>query len=138
MDSVLTQLYFADIIDAGQHSLYEEHRIDSVVKLTTADPENGYPESVEIYHHPLIDGDDVDPQCFEDAVNTVVEQLDEGETVLVHCVAGASRSSSVVAAVSAIQRGTEFDEELERIQSDIKPVSPHPTLVEVGNEMLIR
>lgn len=56
-------------------------------------------------HYGLVDGPGNDPQIFADAVEAVCRALrQQPKPVLVHCIAGRSRSASVV--IAAVKKST--------------------------------
>lgn len=65
---------------------------------------------------------------FKEAVNTVRDAVQDGETVLVHCNVGQSRSPSVVIAVLATLRGESYDDVLLEVQKKRQIVNPQPEL----------
>ena len=84
------------------------------------------------HHRPLIDGSGTDWTAFERAVDTT-RSLDSREgSLLVHCKAGVSRSSTLLATTLAAEDGMPFDEALTRIRT-VRPCAiPHPALHELA------
>jgi len=104
MDEVFPDLYVGDIEDANEAGRMEEHGVDRIVSLTHGDPVDGFPESVSVGKYSMKDGGENDLEEFKDAVRDVVDALDSGETVLVHCGKGDSRSVCVAATSAAIDQ----------------------------------
>ncbi|ERH11208.1 MAG: putative protein-tyrosine phosphatase [halophilic archaeon J07HX64] len=82
-----------------------------------------------IADHRMVDGPQNDPEAFAGAVRTATDLLDQGETVLVHCKKGTSRSGAVVAAVVARREGVDRSTALETVQRRKSDVDPHRALL---------
>jgi len=130
---VTDRLLFSDIRQAADPELYRMHDVDTVVKLTHQspydEPTGGYPDRVEVFDHPLIDGPKNDRADMKEAVEVAASALSDGKVVLVHCSAGMSRSPAVTAAALARHRGIEFTEALEKVR-DTRDVNLHPAVKE--------
>jgi atypical dual specificity phosphatase len=97
-------------------------QFDHVVSLTTD------PQPATTYHRPLIDGYDVEWSRFADAVDTTRRLHGSGGSVLVHCKAGVSRSSAVIASALAVAEGRRFRDALAEVQAARPIAMPHPAL----------
>lgn len=60
-------------------------------------------------HKHLIDDGDHDYEKFRDAVEDVIKGLENDEDVLVHCMAGISRSVSVCIAALTVHESMDYD-----------------------------
>jgi predicted protein tyrosine phosphatase len=58
----------------------------------------------------LSDLGDLPAEAFEEAVQQVVDSLDEGRRTYVHCRAGWQRSAAVAAGVVAVRTGMDIDD----------------------------
>jgi hypothetical protein len=97
MDHVTDSLLVGDADDASDHDAVRAAGVTVVLSLThdsPATPARGY----RIADHPLVDGPRNDADAFAAAADTLRSLLAEGECVLVHCSAGASRSVAVAGA----------------------------------------
>ena len=84
------------------------------------------------HHRPLVDGPEVEWQTFAEAVETARDLYRQDGSLLVHCKAGISRSTTVIATTLAMEEGLEFREALATVQ-DVRPVAtPHPALHKMG------
>jgi protein-tyrosine phosphatase len=110
----------AGLTDAG---------VTAVLRLTHGTPP-AYPDSLTVVERPLIDGPQNDRANFRAAVDRLTALLDAGETVLVHCSAGSSRSVAVAAATLARRDGTDVETALARVRSVHGDADPHPALVD--------
>lgn len=129
MHEITSNLYLADINQVGIHAHYEEHDIDAVVRLSHSDPENGYPEVVDVHSYPMQDGPRNDVEAMTEAVAKTAALLEDGETVVVHCCAGESRSVAVCMAAIAVSREADFNQGWELVES-VKPVRAHPDVMD--------
>lgn len=128
MQRVTDDLYIGSATDAADHTRYTEYGIDAVVNLAYDAPDGGYPGHVTVHQHAFDDGPDAYSGTFHDAVTTVLNLLDAGNTVLVHCHRGISRSGSVAAAVIAARTDTSVTDAVEQIAA-VTGEEPHPALV---------
>lgn len=130
MEKITAQIFIGGREDAGEAERLLSTGITAVLTLIHGDPPAPYPDAIEVADHPLVDGPQNDFKNFRRAVDSLVDLLSRGETVLVHCSAGSSRSGAVGAAGLARQDGVDVDTALARIQSEKPDVEPHPALLE--------
>lgn len=79
---------------------------------------------------PLVEGQQVEYKRFKTAVEKARECYSRGESVLVHCEVGRSRSAAVIAAVLAVEEGTTVEESLAEIKRYRRQVSPRQPLMQ--------
>jgi hypothetical protein len=79
------------------------------------------PEGTEQVTLTMYDGEGVDVETVNQAVDQVCEWLDEGKTVLVHCQAGLNRSSLVSALVLQRYYGFSIAQAIEQIRERRSP-----------------
>lgn len=108
--------------DPGQH----DQSFRYVVSVSTDD----YP--LTTHHHPLDDGPGNDWTVFERAVNTVRTLYQQDGSVLVHCKAGISRSSTVIATVLAAEESRQLYEALSIVLQARPSATLHPALHELA------
>lgn len=130
MEQVAPRLYIGGLDAAGDPEMLRRHGITAAVKLTHSEPDTPYPDDVTVAAHPLVDGPQSDFEDFREAVDRLWRLLDAGETVLVHCSVGSSRSGAVAAAALARVTESEIDGALAHIQTEKPDVEPHPALLE--------
>lgn len=128
MDRVEPTLYVGSLADAGDATALREAGIETVVRLTHEAPPDA-PTGPTVHAHPMLDGPRNDAEAFAAAARTVVAALERGETTLVHCSAGASRSVSVAAAALAVHEGLDVREAFARVGAAREEADPHPALV---------
>lgn len=97
-------------------------RFNQVVSAT-ADP-----QPTTTHHRPLDDGDDNDWQRFAAAVDATRDCLRAPGTTLVHCKAGVSRSTTLIATAVAAEESTAFRAVLNEIHKTRPVATPHPAL----------
>ena len=101
-----------------------DHDFDAVLSAT-ADPQPG-----TTVHHPLTDGPENEWGTFAAAVDATRRLHRQEGPVLVHCKAGVSRSTTLVATALAAAEDRPFREALDLVQR-VRPIAtPHPALHE--------
>lgn len=127
MIEITADLYIGDIHHAGKHDRYTTHRIQDVVTVTSADPEDGYPDEVRVHDHPMLDGPQNSLETMIEAVGKTWELLEADRTVLVHCQAASSRSPAVAAAGLAMHAGDEYSTCMSRVREQT-PIHVHESV----------
>lgn len=92
--------------------------------------DESYPPTT--HHRPLADGPGNDWSAFEAAVDTARRLYRRDAPVLIHCAAGVSRSSTVVATALGAEEGRRFDDALSIVREARPIATPHPALHEVA------
>lgn len=126
MDAVADRLFVGTIDDAENTILLRDRSVDVVVSLTHDNP--CAPE-VSVARIPMVDGPQNNVQTFERAVVGTLERLDEGNRVLVHCSAGASRSPAVAATALALHTQIGLDAAFEQVANRRDAVDPHEAVI---------
>ena len=126
MDEVATGIFVGTEADASDESLLEAHGIDAVVSLTHSEPETG---DITRLDAPMVDGPQNSYQSFADAVQSVLTSRDDGQRVLIHCAAGASRSPSVAATAITCQTANTLDESFNQVLERRPETDPHDALI---------
>lgn len=129
MNEIDSGLFIGTKADAGDQSRLADHDITAIVSLTYSEPDGGFPASVTVHTHPMMDGPRNDHETFNAAVRDVLAEHEAGERVLVHCSAGASRSPAVVATVLALSTELTLDSALKRLTERRPAVDPHEALI---------
>jgi len=129
------EIYVGDIEDASDHEGIREAGISTVVKLTNREPTQGYPKEVDVVRHPMMDGPRNEKERFSRAVESITELLKDGESVLVHCAAGKSRSVTVTAAALSIVEENTFEESLDAVRR-CRDINAHPALIKRGKKVV--
>ncbi|GAB3312127.1 dual specificity protein phosphatase family protein [Haloplanus salinarum] len=126
MNEVFNGIYVGTESNAGDELLLQKHGVDTVISLTHSNPETGDITRVDV---PMVDGPQNSYQSFAEAVETVVEQRENGRCVLVHCSAGSSRSPSVAAAAITHLTENNLNEAFNQIIEQRPETDPHDALV---------
>lgn len=108
--------------DPGQH----DQSFRYVVSVSTDD----YP--LTTHHHPLEDGPGNEWTAFERAVDTARRVIQQDGSVLIHCKAGISRSSTVIATALAAEESLPLRESLSVVLRARPTATPHPALHELA------
>lgn len=107
---------------SGQH----DRSFRYVLSVSTDD------HSLTTHHHPLEDGPDNDWAAFEAAVDTARRLYRRDGAVLIHCTAGISRSSAVIATVVAAEESRPLHDALSIVLQARPSAVPHPALHELA------
>jgi protein-tyrosine phosphatase len=126
MDEVFNGIYVGTESDASDEPLLRKHGVDTVISLTHSNLETGDIIRIDV---PMVDGPQNSYQAFAEAVETVVEEREDGRRVLVHCSAGPSRSPSVAAAAITRLSDTTLNEAFNQIIEERPETDPHDALV---------
>ena len=88
-----------------------------------------YPSTT--HYRPMTDGPENDWHAFEDAVDTARDLLGRDGSLLVHCTAGISRSTTTIAtALAAEEDSLELRDAIDLVQDARPHAQPHPALHE--------
>lgn len=96
MHRITEKLYISDWIEANSRDFLEGNDIKCVLNVCR-ERDNDNIEGVKYTHYPMIDGEGTTGEQLEYAVKTLELLINENNKVLVHCLAGVSRSPMVVA-----------------------------------------
>jgi len=128
MDFVTDQLAISDA-QAVRRLDPEHHEFDEIVTLGYLDC-FGYerPAASTTGDRFVFQDGEHEYDTFEAAVEYVVTALADGDTVLVHCQAGVSRSAAVVSTALATVCDIALREAFRRVRAVRTTVNPHPKL----------
>lgn len=130
MNKIKDYIYVSGLQKAKDYNSLPED-IDKVINLS------GYKEDKADLWMPLVDGEN-ERERFHAAVWNTRKQIQLGNTVLVHCNAGVSRSVAVASTVIAQIEDIEFNEALSMIKSERPIANPHPDLQFLAGEVIAR
>lgn len=105
------------------------HMFDVIINVAKDAPDHG-----SHYKFSLVDGPCEQQPEFEAAVNCIGPEFSSGRRVLVHCVAGYSRSLVSAAKAVSIATNEPFDNVLERFKKargcdPVRPKCPHEAML---------
>lgn len=84
------------------------------------------------HHHPLVDGDEAEWRAFEAAADAARRLVRRDGSLLVHCKAGVSRSSALLATALAAEERVPLRDSLATVQRYRPVAMPHPSLHELA------
>ncbi|WP_458210023.1 protein-tyrosine phosphatase family protein [Haladaptatus sp. NG-SE-30] len=118
------ELYLGNLLAAEgtQHS----HQFEYVLSATHDE------QPLTTHHRPLIDGPDNDWASFERAVDTARTLYRTERPTLIHCKAGISRSSTLIATRLSVEEDRSFIDALALVQEARPHAVPHPALHELA------
>jgi protein-tyrosine phosphatase len=135
MDEVANGIFVGTESEACDESFLRKHGVDVVISLTHRTPETGDVNRVDV---PMVDGPQNDYEDFTEAVEKVVRQRENGNTVLIHCSAGASRSPSVAAAAITHLTEKNLNEAFNQIIEHRPEADPHDALIKQAVKLVER
>jgi protein-tyrosine phosphatase len=97
---------------------------------------SSYEQPLTTAFFPLVDGPEVEYPAFKRAVEVTRRHYRRGESTLVQCEVGISRSAAIVATVLAAEEGTTFDEGLAEVKRYRSRASPRAPLRECAERYL--
>ncbi|WP_410766967.1 dual specificity protein phosphatase family protein [Haloferax sp. DFSO60] len=127
----------AIIRSVGDRDLYLGNKFAAVPERHTEEfdyvlsaTEQSYP--LTTHHHPLIDGAGNEWGEFAAAVDTARLLSQREGSVLIHCTAGISRSSTLIATAIAAEENRRFRDALATVQETRPFATPNPALYELA------
>lgn len=90
------------------------------------------PQPSTTHHHPLADGPGNEWSRFAAAVDATRDLYRSDGALLVHCTAGISRSTALVATTLAAEEGHPLRDAIGIVQDARPPAVPHPALHELA------
>lgn len=126
MEPINDKLWLSSIAGIERASAHQHDQINHVVGVCHDNREQDFTCTYDYYN--MSDGaydpfGDSSQKTFDKAVNSVVDALNNGETVLVHCQAGQSRSVAVAAtALARYNNHYDVQRALDMIRIEREPV----------------
>lgn len=108
------------------HAANPEH--DRTFRYVLSPTSSTYP--LTTHHCPLTDGPDNEWKAFEEAVDTARRLYRRDGSLLIHCTAGISRSSTLIATTLAAEEDRQFHDALSLVKQACPSASPNPALHE--------
>jgi len=110
----------------GNHHAGNPERHDHSFRYVLSATEEPLP--LTTHHCPLLDGPGNDWSAFKTAVDTSRRLHRQDGSVLIHCKAGISRSSTLLATTLAAEENQSFRAALDLVQQGRPSAMPHPSL----------
>ena len=131
MDKEHEQLYISNIKDAININKEEFNRIITVCQDSI---EDNVPEDIYSYYK-MSDGDDsyggdCSYNLFRLASDELVQSLEDGDTILIHCHMGQSRSVTVSIAALSVYEDIDYHESRGMVKDNASPIYPNDLLIE--------
>lgn len=114
-----------DLFLGNEHAAsprYHDRSFDFVLSSTLEE------RPLTTHHRPLVDGPGNEWSVFEEAADTARRLYRRDGSVLIHCKAGISRSSTLVATTLAVEEDRELHDALGLVQTVRPTAMPHPAL----------
>lgn len=103
---------------------YHDQTFTYVLSSTSSTP------PMTTHHCPLTDGPDNKWKAFEEAVDTARKLYRREGSLLIHCTAGISRSSTIIATTLAAEENRQLHDALSIVKQARPTASPNPALHE--------
>jgi protein-tyrosine phosphatase len=138
MDKVHNQLYISDIVSVREQSIPGE--VDAVINVCQDDTSDNV--GVAYCHFPLSDGEtdmyggDSSYEGFETAADEILERLESGETLLVHCHMGHSRSVATSIAAVAVYEDSNWYDVYDVFKSERPGIHPNMQLQDYARQFI--
>lgn len=136
MDKITEQLWISDIRDVETKSTKRFDRVVTICQDNVGDnvgcAYNYFPLSDGPPHPNAHNPGRLDYRLFESAVDTIINAVEEGETVLCHCHAGQSRSVMACTAALSVTEGLSFDKAFWKVRAARGEVNPSNELYLYG------
>lgn len=130
MDEVFDNLYVGSLETIKNQDAVQEEGITAVVRLDNLSSKQfKWGKNFNVLHRPFIDGEPIPDGVIDDVTQFIHEQLEAGETVLVHCAAGISRSSTLAIAYLIEYEGMTLAEAFGTIREERIGAYPHEKLL---------
>jgi protein-tyrosine phosphatase len=131
---VFERLYVGDAHDADRLSASNPLGITAVVNVSIETNQQRR-DGIQYVHFPLDESERIPPRRFEQ-VMTAIGQLVRTGNVLVHCIAGSSRSPVIVALYMHVVGYKNFDDALSELRDLRSVVAPSKLVIESANSYL--
>ena len=114
---VLPQLYLGSVQNSSSWEQISTLNIKKILNCAKEAPNLFVKKGVQYMHLPLEDSNNEDiKRYFEEATSFINSALKEGDAILVHCLAGRSRSATICAAYLMMERKMSKEEAVEFIR----------------------
>ena len=134
MTKVFERLYLSDVHDADRLSVYNPLAITAVVNVSMETNQHRRDE-IKYVHFPWDESERIPPRRFEQVI-IAISQLVRLGNVLIHCVAGSSRSPVIVALYMHVVGYKNFDDALSELRDLRSVVAPSKLVIESAKAYL--
>lgn len=134
MHRITDKLYLGDWINANDVHFLEGNEIKAILNLCS-EKDTNVKDILNVYYH-IIDGHGTTEDQLYYAVRTLDDLVEENGRVLVHCLAGISRSPTVTAIYIAWKTKVSFDDALDFIAKARPIIDLNRHFLELGPQVL--
>jgi protein-tyrosine phosphatase len=128
MDFIVENIAIGSYEDAIDIRNLQSHEITAVLNVAR-EVNHYYPPSILRLQIPLDDGEPIKREHLKLAINFLKSASSERK-VLVHCLAGISRSTAIVMCYLHEARGMSLDDAFSFIKAKRSQAQPHPALIQ--------
>lgn len=130
MFHIIDNIYLSNLIDASNHRLIRDNKIEAVFRLSEDINKTMYGPSVEFCNYEIEDNILYKKEIIEIAKDIVDKVLSNKErNVLIHCNEGQSRSVTVIIYYLITQHGFTFEEAYDLVKSKKKDIHPNDAFI---------
>lgn len=113
---IIPGLWVGSVYDAAHTALLIRLGIGAILNVSGDEIPNGHTRLFRYMRIPMLDADDFPIYEYFHTTNSFIKQaLNDGLQVLVHCVAGASRSTTIIAAYLIAEHGWSARRAMDRL-----------------------
>ncbi len=124
MSKILDNLYLSPITIAKDEKFFKKNQVTHV--LIAAKGLKQYQKGVKYHQLDLVDNPGANiAKYFIESIKFIDEAISLGQPVLVHCVGGVSRSSSIVIAYVMFKLALTFEKAFELVKGNHERASPN-------------
>lgn len=99
MKQVTDRLFVSSLPDAARRRNLEDNEITIIFDVSGVGWQNPWANKFPIFKYPLPDSAAADPAMIKHIVAELVTHYREGQSILIHCLAGQSRSRTLACAL---------------------------------------
>jgi protein-tyrosine phosphatase len=135
VSKVWNRLFVGGYAQAAKLPVSNPFNISAVLDVSTEAP---YQEAKDVVylHVPFNDGDAIPPEKFWACMKFLFHHYQKGDTILVHCAAGISRSVTIAASFLHYAHMMDFPQALDEVRQRRPIASPQPTVVNSAKRLL--
>lgn len=139
MSGITRTLFVGNYGNAAELAVSNKNDIEAVLcfhVFTEHNPQYNLNPDIVYHNVPFLDGYEVAPEIFEDAMKFALSQHEQKKTMLFHCAAGYSRSIVMAATFLHVADVMPFDAALSRCMLVRREAQPHPAIVRSARKWL--
>ena len=138
MNKITDKIFLGDWEDANSFHFLTGNEIKCVFNVCREVNNKQVLADVAQVHYPMVDGHPTTEDELFHAVKTFETLVDEHDKVLIHCLAGISRSATVLGIYLAWKTKVSFDDAINFIAKVRPIVNPNNHFMRLGPKVLAR